>query len=133
MVCSGWDWCKLLCIMAWIKPYWPFIVAAGAWPGWKLLLSLWKWCLEKYHACPLCVLREAKRLAGLRPQSGSGVMLLPVSTEDIANECKRSENRIHKSLLFWERKGEVKQWPDGGWTLLEQVAKPLKRKGGRLG
>jgi hypothetical protein len=96
---------------------WKFILSvcgglALLWAGWKPVIALWRWCVEKHDAKILRLLEEADRNLRIAPSIGSTVAL-PVPLAQIVSEAKRSEKSVYRSLRRLEKKGKVHELPKG--------------------
>jgi hypothetical protein len=103
--------------------------------GWRAAIFFVEWCQDIYHRKPLRAMQDAIRTPG----SGKDIealMLLPMKTPQIAQATGLPESEVYKSLLYWERKGKIKQYPFG-WISLErnpgeEKPKPRRSDGGRF-
>jgi hypothetical protein len=80
--------------------------------GFKQMLLLWKWCVEKYDRPVLNVLENHAKGTVLIKNSGP-IIALPLSLRQIALRCHRREKSVRRSLHRLEKLGKVYEAPDG--------------------
>jgi hypothetical protein len=117
---SAWDWMRSLGWIGQTLAVFGGLVTIAA--GTNVLISLRKWCIEKYDAPVLHLFQERIRAARLQ-NTGKHIALAPMTLSTVAEAVKRSEKKTYKSLRRLEAGEKVKEVKDG-WILEGQQVPP---------
>jgi|SRR5690242_14433252 len=140
MAYSNWDWRALTSLWEWAKVH---KVTSGLTVGGVISACgaagrMWHWLRNRYDGKVFSLMSEAARNVRLE-HPGMNIALMPIKIGDIAEEMKRSEKRVYKSLRRLETAGKVIEVKNGEWCLGNETPKEsLNRqwnqspKGGRL-
>jgi len=120
------DWRGVISLLDWIKVHW---IASGLSLGGIIsavggVVKGLKWFRDRYDGKLLAVMEEAKREARLE-HPGMNIALLSLKIADIANELKRSQKDVYKSLRKLEASGKILEVKKGEWCLGNRTQKDI--------
>jgi hypothetical protein len=105
---------------SWLGPIWGSLLAiaggtASIDKGRKVIISLWKWCVNLYDKRILDILKGRDRFAQLMESTNMST-ISPVGVTWIANAAKRRPKKVLKSLQRLERQGKIHEVIGYGWS-----------------